>query len=46
MPLIMAKLAFVVCFVPKLCFSVIKIDRALPLGCLFSKVEGREEAKL
>lgn len=36
MPLIMAKLAFVVYFVPKLYFSIIKIDLALPLGCLFS----------
>lgn len=36
MPLIMTKLAFVVCFVPKLCFNIIKIDRELPLGCLSS----------
>lgn len=36
MPLIMAKLAFVVYFVPKFYFNIIKIDRVLPLGCLFS----------
>lgn len=36
MPLIMAKLAFVVCVVPKFYFNIIKIDRVLPHGCLFS----------
>lgn len=36
MLLIIAKLAFVVYFVPKLYFNIIKIDRVLPLGRLFS----------
>lgn len=35
MPLIRAKLAFVVYSVPKLYFNIIKIDFGPSLGCLF-----------